>query len=96
MHIADVDRLAKILALELTEEEKLGLLEKFTDTVNKISILRELDTRNIKETSQVTGLVNIYQDFEYPQTSLGQTNALDNAPVKERDLFSTQGSYRNE
>lgn len=56
LHIADLAR------LELTDEEVAVYQEQLSSILNFIETLNEVDTHDVAETSQVTGLVNRYRE----------------------------------
>jgi aspartyl/glutamyl-tRNA(Asn/Gln) amidotransferase C subunit len=74
----DVIKIAQLAKLDVTGvEEKLASM--FTDTLKNIEILNELDTLNVKETYQVTGLENVFQKDEENRATLSQKAALADA-----------------
>jgi len=84
-----VKKIAQLAKLDVTgQEEKFADL--FTDTLKKIDVLRELDTSNVKETFQVTGLSNVFQGEESIRATLSKKEALSNAKEKVDGLFATE------
>lgn len=85
----DVEYVAKLARLELTEEEK----EKYTIQLAKIleyvSKLNQLDTENIEPTSHVLPLQNVFREDEI-KPSLSQEEILTNAPEKEDGYFKVK------
>lgn len=76
----DVLHVAKLANLKLTEKQ----IEKFTpqlsSVINYVSKIQELDTKKIKETSQVTQLKNVFrEDRIETERILSQDDALGNA-----------------
>lgn len=59
-----VEKVAKLARVEITEEEK----EKYEKNLNNIfkymEILQEVNTDDVRETNQVTGLFSITQEDE--------------------------------
>lgn len=51
-----VQHIAKLARLHLTEEEMERYAGQLTDILTYVEVLKELDTSNVKESSQVTGL----------------------------------------
>ncbi len=90
-----VEKVAKLSKLELKGEEEMfaGL---FTDTLEKIEILKELDTKNVSETFQVTGLTNIFQKNDENKASLTQAEALSSGKEVSNGLFVTKGVFDRE
>lgn len=55
----DIEKLAKLAKLELSEEEKKKMPAELSAILDFVEQLKNVDTEGIKPTSQVTGLVNI-------------------------------------
>lgn len=88
----DVKHIAKLVKLDVTGQEK-KLAEMFSQTLDYIKILDELDTTNVKETYQVNGLINVFQKKDNPKNTLTQSEVLQNAKEKSGDFFSTKGVF---
>jgi len=58
----EVEHIAELARIELTEEEKKKFSGELSDVLGYIKQLGEVDTKNIEPVSQVTGLVNILRD----------------------------------
>ena len=63
----EVLKIAKLSRLELTEEEIEKYTSQLSDVLAYVEKLNELDTDNVDETSQVTGLENVYRSDEVDQ-----------------------------
>lgn len=88
----DVKKIAELSRLKLTEKELEEFAEKFTDTLEYMDMLDELDTDGVDETYQVTGLTNVFQNGEVIP-SLTKEAALMNADEVIDDYFSTKGVF---
>jgi aspartyl-tRNA(Asn)/glutamyl-tRNA(Gln) amidotransferase subunit C len=91
----DIDHVAKLANLPITEAEKTKFqpqLEKIVEFIEKLS---ELDTENVEPTFQVTGKVNELRADE-PRGLLSQAEVLQNAPQKEDDFIVTKGVFESE
>ena len=75
---AQVQHVAKLANLPLTDEEEEKLGEQLSQTLDYINKLEEIDTGKVKPTSQVTGLENVTRDDQVI-SSLTQAEALKNA-----------------
>ncbi len=51
-----VQHIAKLARLHLTDEEMERYADQLTSILTYVEMLKELDTSSVKETSQVTGL----------------------------------------
>ncbi len=83
---AEVERVAKLARLELTDEEK----ETFTDQMDAILAyvdkLNELDTSNIIPTAHAVPMENAFREDQVVP-SIGVDNALANAPDRVEGFF---------
>ena len=84
----DVKHVAMLCKLELSDQELEKFSQLFTETIQYISTLDELDTSKVKETYQVTGLTNVYGTDNV--ATLSKEAALCNATQIQRDLFVTK------
>jgi aspartyl-tRNA(Asn)/glutamyl-tRNA(Gln) amidotransferase subunit C len=86
IEIKDVEHVARLARLELTEAEK----EQFTEQLNAIlkyaEKLNELDTSDIEPTSHVIPLSNVMREDE-PRPSWPIEEVLKNAPDSEDGQF---------
>lgn len=88
----NVKHVAKLANLPLspTEEEKFE--KQLSDILSYVEKLNEVDTKNLKETSQVTGLKNIARD-DITSPSLSQEEALENSKSKQNGLFKVKAVF---
>lgn len=61
---AEILKIAKLSRLELTDEEVGKFGGQLSDVLNYVQKLSELNTESVEETSQVTGLVNVFRKDE--------------------------------
>ena len=84
--IKEVEHIAKLARIRLTEEEK----EKYSFQLGKIleyvQQLNELDLEVVPPTSHVVPLKNVFRE-DVVRESLPQEEALRNAPQKEGGYF---------
>jgi len=83
---SEVEHVALLGRLELTEEEK----EKFTEQLNSILMhfekLNQLDTEEVEPTSHVILMQNVFREDE-PVPALPREEVLENAPEKTEGFF---------
>ena len=83
---ADVEYVAKLARLEVTEREK----EKFTAQLNDILLyidkLNELDTAGVTPMSHAIAVTNAFRE-DTMRESLGTQKALGNAPDTRGEFF---------
>lgn len=82
----DVSHIAKLANLPLSDEEKKKFEKQLAETLTYIKNLREVDTKKVKETPQVTGLENVLRE-DVAKPSLTQDQALQNAHKTEKGFF---------
>ena len=59
-----VQHIARLARLKLTPEEEERYAGQLTEILNYVEVLKELDTKGVPETSQVTGLSNVTREDE--------------------------------
>lgn len=82
---ADVQHVALLARLGLSEEETELMREQLSSILGHIEVLQQLDTDQIPPTAQVNSLTNVLRDDDV-RPSLSQDAALANAPLS-RDGF---------
>jgi aspartyl-tRNA(Asn)/glutamyl-tRNA(Gln) amidotransferase subunit C len=83
----DVDHVATLGRLGLTDDEKNRLLGELEKILGHIARLQQVDTSMLAETAQVGDLVNVMRDDE-PEPPIGSVAALGNAPVVNGGYFT--------
>lgn len=92
--IEEVKKIAALSKLDISGDEE-KFTELFQDTLSYIQVLNELDTSDVEETFQVTGLKNVFMDKNSSST-LTQEEALKNAKLKGNEmngLFTTKAVF---
>ena len=82
---SEVEHVARLARLELTEEEKARMLAQLDSILRYMEKLNELDTRDVEPTSHVLPIVNVMREDEL-RPCLSQEEALANAPDR-YDVF---------
>ena len=82
----DVSHVAKLANLPLKPVEKEKFEKQLSDILSYVKKLKEVDTKNVETTSQVTGLENVTREDE-TSSSLTQEAALSNAKSTHNGLF---------
>lgn len=78
-----VNHIAKLAQLTLTEDEVTKFQGQLSSILEYVNKLQEVDTSGVEETSQVTGLENVWrEDMSSEDRMLSQDAALSNAKVK--------------
>ena len=85
----EVDHLAYLIRLGLTDEEKEQLCEQVSSILDYAGMLQELDTENISPTARVISLENVMRpDVVCP--SMPQQTVLAHAHDREGDYFKVR------
>lgn len=84
--IKDVEHVAKLARLELTEEEKELYTKQLGNVLKYVDQMNEVNTSNIKPMAQVVDMVNVMREdvVHYEQT---KEELMANAPEKENGFF---------
>lgn len=82
----DVIHIAKLANLTISKEEEKKFESQLSSVLDYVNKLKEVDTKNVETTSQVTGLENITREDE-AKPSLPQEEALSNTKSKYNRLF---------
>lgn len=83
---ADVEHVALLARLELTEEEKELYTKQLSDILKYAQKLNELDTEGVPPTAHVLPLKNVFRE-DKPGKHLEVEKALANAPDREDNFF---------
>lgn len=84
----EVMKIAKLANLTLTDEELKKFPEQFSQTIEVINQLNEIDTTGTANTAQVTGLVNVTrEDGIDSDRMLSQKEALSQARRTHNGFF---------
>ena len=84
--MADVEHVAALARLGLTDGEKERLRDQLSSILDHIAALDELDTAAIPPTAQVITLTNVLREDE-PRPSLPREAVLANAPRRADGFF---------
>lgn len=84
--IKDVEHVAKLARLELTDEEKEKFTKQLGDVLKHVDAMNEVDTSNVEPMAHAIDFVNVMRDDNvyYEQT---KDELLKNAPDEESNFF---------
>jgi aspartyl-tRNA(Asn)/glutamyl-tRNA(Gln) amidotransferase subunit C len=92
--LEEVKHLAKLANLHLSDSKLQELLPQFASILEFVSKVQSLNTENIHETSQVTGLENVFrEDVVDDSRMLSQKEALSNAKKTYNGFFSVDAIF---
>ena len=82
----DVEHVAKLARLELTEEEKETYTKQLGDVLKYVEQMNEVDTSNVEPMAHAIEFVNVMRDDKvyYEQT---KEALMQNAPEEENGFF---------
>ncbi len=81
----DVQHLAQLSNLQLTDEEAGAMRADLQNILGYIEQLSELDTSGVEPTYQVTDLQNVWREDEVDAYGLGRDELLRLAPAQEAE-----------
>lgn len=84
--LKDVEYVAKLAKLKLSENEKKRFQKELDRIIRYIDQLKQVDTENVPPTSHVLPMENVLREDEV-KPSLTQEEALANAPDKKDGYF---------
>lgn len=84
--VKDVEHVAKLARLELTEEEKVKFAGQLGDVLKYVEQMNEVDTSSVKPMAHAMDFVNVMREdtVKYEQT---KEELLINAPDEEDGFF---------
>ncbi len=83
----EVLKLAKLSRLRLTDEEIDQFGSEISEILEYVEQLGKVDTKGLKPTTQVTGLVNVMRPDEDIKYQAKPAELLNNAPAVEKKQF---------
>ncbi|MDK2986162.1 MAG: aspartyl-tRNA(Asn)/glutamyl-tRNA(Gln) amidotransferase subunit [Clostridia bacterium] len=82
----DVEHVALLSRLDLTEEEKEAYTKQLNSIIDYMNKINELDTEGVEPTAHVLPIYNVMREDEVGE-SLDREKVLENAPEKEDGQF---------
>lgn len=92
--VADIEKIAGLARLALTEEEKIQYAHELSVVLDYFAQLNEVDTSNVPETCQVTGLEDVTRADEVaPATPEVRAGLLAQFPKAVGNLLEVQAVF---
>jgi aspartyl-tRNA(Asn)/glutamyl-tRNA(Gln) amidotransferase subunit C len=83
-----VEHIAKLARIELTEKEKEKFSNELSSILDYVDKLNKVDTKNIKPIQQITGLESVMRKDEMnPKLQTTNYKLLDGAPDKKGNYY---------
>lgn len=89
----EVKKIADLVALNLSKEESKKLGALLPESLSYVEVLKELDTKDVLETYQVTGLTNVFMNGDANVATLSQEDALSSSNEMLEDKFATEAVF---
>ena len=83
---SQVEHIAALARIGLTEEEVLMFGEQLSDILEQFEVLKELDTSGVAPTGHAGGLQTVMRE-DLASDSLDSEDVLKNAPRREGEFF---------
>ncbi|MFN8656115.1 MAG: Asp-tRNA(Asn)/Glu-tRNA(Gln) amidotransferase subunit GatC [Candidatus Obscuribacterales bacterium] len=84
--IKDVEHVAKLARLALTEEEKVKFAEQLAKIIDNFNALKEVDTEGVEPLTHALPLYNVLREDKVV-TPPGRDLLMKNAPAEENGFF---------
>lgn len=91
----DVKKVAKLANLKINLQDEKKFEQQLGEILGYVDKLKEVDTKNVEITSQVTGLENVTRE-DKSAPSLSQDEALSNTRSQHNGLFKVPGILEDE
>lgn len=86
----DVLKLARLSRLKLTDEDVETFKKEINEILSYVEMLKEVDTKDLKPTSQVTGLENVMRKDEIVDYKMSRDDLLKNVPESQDGYVKTK------
>ncbi len=84
---SEIEHIAELARLHLSEAEKNSFSQQLADILDYVGQLNEVDTKDVIETAQVSGLTNVWRDDEAQDWSREEVdNALHQGKLENNQL----------
>ncbi len=83
---ADVDKIAKLAKLDLSEDEREKLTSQLSDIISYVEKLSKLDTKDVEPLAHVNDLMNVFRKDE-PRPSIEKEDVFKNSPQNDNEFF---------
>lgn len=97
LEIKEIEQIANLARLELTDKEKNMYADQLSVVFNYIDRLNEVNTENVTETCQVTGLQNVTRDdVAKIQDDVTKRELVNCFPDKVQNLLKVKAVFNDE
>lgn len=93
LSVEEIEHIASLSRLELTQAEKELYAGQLSAVLGYVKKLNEVDTDNVEETANVTGLSNIYRKDAVEPSGTTHGDIAKNAPEFDGNSFVVPGVF---
>lgn len=93
LDIKEIEHIAALSRLKLTEEEKTLYSEQLSSVLEYVDQLREIDTEDVEPMSNITGLSNVLREDLVCDSGISTKDIEKNAPRFENGHFVVPGVF---
>lgn len=93
LDIEQIEHIAKLSRLELTEGEKKLYSEQLSSVLDYVDQLSEVDTENVEPTANITGLSNVFREDAVEESGVSHKEIEKNAPEFKDGSFVVPGVF---
>lgn len=97
LSIKEVEHIAKLARIHLSDKEKQKYSKELSSILGYVEKLQKVNTDNVEETSQVTGLTNVYSEDKTmddwkvdKDIKKNREKLLSNAPARKDDYIKVR------
>ena len=83
---ADVDKIAKLAKLDLSEDERKKFSSQLSDIVSYMEKLNRLDTKDVEPLAHVNDLMNVSRE-DKSRPSMEKEDVFKNSPQNDNEFF---------
>ena len=82
----DVDKIARLAKLELSEEEREKYASQLDNIIGYIEKLNEVDTTGVEPLAHVNDIINVWRE-DKSRSSLSEEEVFKNSPKHDKEFF---------
>ncbi len=90
LSISDIQKIALLARIELVDSEQELLSVQLSSILDFVEELQSIDTNSVEETSQVTGLTDIWREDVVKPCDLTRDQLLANTPMSENGYIKVR------
>lgn len=90
LSISDIEKIAALSRIDLSAGEQGLLVVQLSSILDFVEELQSIDTTAVEETSQVTGLTDVWREDEIRSSDLSRDELLSNTPMTEQGYIKVR------